>query len=66
MAMYQVERRGSHKTTQISYRVHTRIARPPPSDLNYRDVFGAQPREFKMFQNEIIEILKWILVNLNI
>jgi hypothetical protein len=55
MAMYQVERFGRHRPTQVSYRAHTRVARPTSSDLNCRDVCGAQPREFKMFQKEITE-----------
>jgi hypothetical protein len=63
MDMYQVERCGRHRPTQISYRVRTRVFRPSFFDLNCRDVCGAQPREFKMFQNEITEILKgfWLI-----
>jgi hypothetical protein len=42
MAMYQVERCGCHRPTQTSYRVHTRGVHPSSSDLDCRDVRGAQ------------------------
>ena len=60
MAMYQVERCGRHRPIQISYRVHTRAVHPSSSDLDCRDVCGAQTAEFTMISTGNYRNLKSI------